>query len=111
MYSDVKSVQILVSLLKQHSIKYLVLSPGNRDVPIVHSVENDDFFECYSITDERSAGFFAIGLIHKYSCPVAICCTSGTAVCNYASAVNEAIIRNFRYLSLLLTEIHFILIN
>ena len=90
MYTDVKNVQILVSLLKQFNIRHLVLSPGNRNVPFVHSVENDGFFSCYSITDERSAGFFAIGLIHQHNEPVAICCTSGTAVCNYASAVNEA---------------------
>ncbi len=90
MVSDVKNVQILVAILKQYNIKQLVLSPGNRDVPFVHSVENDPFFECYSITDERSAAFFAIGLIRKHCRPVGICCTSGTAVCNYASAVNEA---------------------
>lgn len=90
MYSDVKSVQILVALLKQYGVRHIVLSPGNRNVPIVHSVEEDDYFKCYSITDERSAGFFAIGLIHQCQEPVAICSTSGTAVCNYASAVNEA---------------------
>lgn len=90
MYSDVKNVQILIALLKEYGIRHIVLSPGNRNVPIAHSVEEDEFFHCYSITDERSAGFFAIGLIHKLHEPVVICCTSGTAVCNYASAVNEA---------------------
>lgn len=94
MYSDLKNVQILISLLKQYGVRHIVLSPGNRNVPIVHSVEEDDFFKCYSITDERSAGFFAIGLIHRCNEPVAICCTSGTAVCNYASAVNEAFYQN-----------------
>ena len=94
MYSDIKSVQILVALLKQYGIRHIVLSPGNRNVPIVHSVEEDDYFKCYSITDERSAGFFAIGLIHRVKEPVAICSTSGTAVCNYASAVNEAFYQN-----------------
>lgn len=90
MYSDIKSVQTLVALLKEYGVRHIVLSPGNRNVPIVHSVEQDDYFKCYSITDERSAGFFAIGLIHQCQEPVAICSTSGTAVCNYASAVNEA---------------------
>ncbi|MBE6535692.1 MAG: 2-succinyl-5-enolpyruvyl-6-hydroxy-3-cyclohexene-1-carboxylic-acid synthase [Ruminococcaceae bacterium] len=90
MYSDIKSVQILVSLLKQHNIRRVVLSPGNRNVPIAHSLEVDPFFETYSIVDERSAGFFGIGLIQRYREPVAICCTSGTAVCNYYSAVTEA---------------------
>jgi len=90
MYSNIKSVQILVALLKEYGIRHIVLSPGNRNVPIVHSVEEDDYFKCFSITDERSAAFFAIGLIHRLNEPVAICSTSGTAVCNYASAVNEA---------------------
>ena len=90
MYSDIKSVQILVSLLKQHNIRRVVLSPGNRNVPIAHSLESDPFFVTYSIVDERSAGFFGIGLIQRYREPVAICCTSGTAVCNYYSAVTEA---------------------
>lgn len=90
MYSDIKSVQILVALLKEHNIKRVVVSPGNRNVPIVHSLETDDFFTTYSVIDERSAGFYGIGLIHKYREPVAICCTSGTAVCNYYSAISEA---------------------
>ena len=90
MYSDIKSVQILVALLKAHGIKHIVCSPGNRNVPIVHSVESDSFFKTYSVVDERSAGFFGIGLIQRYKEPVAICCTSGTAVCNYYSAIVEA---------------------
>lgn len=90
MYSDIKSVQILISLLQQHNIRRVVLSPGNRNVPIAHSLESDPFFVTYSVVDERSAGFFGIGLIQRYREPVAICCTSGTAVCNYYSAVTEA---------------------
>lgn len=90
MYSDIKSVQILVALLKQHNISKIVVSPGNRNVPIVHSLENDSFFTTYSVVDERSAAFFGIGLIQRYREPVAICCTSGTALCNYYSAVTEA---------------------
>lgn len=90
MYSDIKSVQIIVSLLKQHGIKHVVCSPGNRNVPIVHSMEQDPYFQTYSVVDERSAAFFGIGLIHRYNEPVALCCTSGTAVCNYYSGIVEA---------------------
>lgn len=89
-YSLKENVRVLVSLLKAYQIKDIVLSSGNRNVPFVHLVENDNFFTCYSIVDERSAGFFAIGLIEKLNRPVAICCTSGTAVCNYTSPVAEA---------------------
>ena len=39
MYTKLVNVQIIISLLKQHGVRYLVLSPGNRDIPFVHSVE------------------------------------------------------------------------
>ncbi len=90
MYSDIKSVQIIVALLKKYNIKHIVISPGNRHSSFVRSVEGDDFFTCYSVVDERSAGFFAIGLIKELRVPVAISCTSGTAVSNYISPMSEA---------------------
>lgn len=90
MYSDLKSVQIIISLLKKYKIKNIVISAGTRHTPLVHSLENDTFFNCYSIVDERSASFFAIGLIEYLQEPVAICSTSGTAAANYMSAANEA---------------------
>lgn len=55
MYSTIKSVQLLTALLKKYNINKLVLSPGGSDIPIIHSLENDDFFECHSVVDERSA--------------------------------------------------------
>lgn len=93
MYTDIKHVQILIALLKKYGIRHLVLSPGTRNLPLVHSVENDSDFTCYSIVDERSAAFFAIGLIQELRQPVAICCTSSTASCNYHSAIAEAFYR------------------
>ena len=89
-YSLKENVRVLVALLKAYGIKYIVLSPGNRNIALAHMLEKDDFFTCYSIVDERSAGFFALGLIERLNCPAAICCTSGTAICNYTSAVSEA---------------------
>ncbi len=90
MYTKIKNVQILVSLLKQHHIRHLVLSAGTRHVPLAHSVENDDYFHCYSVVDERSAGYFALGLAKELGEPVAIACTSSTATCNYVPPVAEA---------------------
>jgi 2-succinyl-5-enolpyruvyl-6-hydroxy-3-cyclohexene-1-carboxylate synthase len=89
-YTDSKSIQILISLLKSYNIDHVVIAPGTRALPFVHSIENDQFFSCFSITDERSAGYFALGLIQELNRPVAVCCTSGTAVCNLLSATNEA---------------------
>lgn len=93
-YSDIKSVQALIIMLKEYGIKKIVLSPGMRNVPIVHSVEQDDYFQCYSMVDERSGAYFAMGLAQASGEPVAICCTSGTAAVNYSPAVNEAFFQN-----------------
>jgi 2-succinyl-5-enolpyruvyl-6-hydroxy-3-cyclohexene-1-carboxylate synthase len=90
MYSDNKLIVQLVSLLKEYEIRHIVLSPGSRHFPLTHSLQNDKFFKLYSIVDERSAAFFALGLIQKYNCTVAVACTSGSAITNYCSAVSEA---------------------
>jgi len=90
MYTDNASVQILISLLKRYGVKYAVLSPGSRNVPVVHSMEQDPYFKCYSIVDERSAAYFAMGLALETKEPVLISCTSGTASANYTSAICEA---------------------
>lgn len=90
MYTEIKSYQIVIQLLKERGIRHCVLSAGSRNVPFVHSVEEDPFFTCYSITDERSAGYFALGLSQRLNEPVVISCTASTASCNYWPAVAEA---------------------
>jgi len=90
MYSEKRNVLQLIALLKAHGVTHVVLSPGNRSVPLTESFGRDPDFTCYSVVDERSAAFFALGVIQKLQKPVAICCTSGTAVMNYGSAVAEA---------------------
>lgn len=90
MFSTKKNVLQLLSLLKAHSIKRFVVSPGSRHIPIVLSMESDPFFELYSVVDERSASFFALGLIQRFEEPVGVICTSGTASANYCSAISEA---------------------
>lgn len=94
MYTEVKSYQIIIALLKKYGIKHLVLSAGSRNVPLVHSVEEDPFFHCYSVVDERSAGYFALGLSQQINEPVLISCTSSTATANYWPAVAEAFYQN-----------------
>ena len=60
MYSSIRSVQILVSLMKQFDVKDIVLSPGGSSIPLIHSIETDEYFNCYSVVDERSAAYFAM---------------------------------------------------
>ena len=90
MYSDNPIILQLISLLKQFNIRKIVISPGGRHVQLSLSLEADPFFQLYSVVDERSAAFFALGLIMETGEPVAIACTSGTACINYSSGVAEA---------------------
>lgn len=94
MYTEVKSYQFIIAMLKEKNIRNCVLSAGSRNLPFVHSVEEDDFFNCYSVVDERSAGYFALGLAQQLNEPVVISCTSSTATCNYWPPVAEAFYQN-----------------
>lgn len=90
MYTDKKNILQLVALLKAHRIQKIVLCPGSRNIPIVQTLVNIPEFTCYPVTDERSAGFFALGLALNGGSPAAVCCTSGTALLNIHPAVAEA---------------------
>lgn len=69
-------------------------------MPLAHSVENDPYFVCHSVVDERSAGYYAIGLSKELNEPVAITCTSSTATCNYVPPIAEAFYQNIPLLIL-----------
>lgn len=90
MFVNDKMVLQLVALLKKFGIRKIVVSPGSRHNKLINSLQIDAFFELYLIVDERSAGFFALGLIQESGEPVAVACSSGTACMNYGSAVVEA---------------------
>ena len=90
MYSNKKSIQQLLALMLEHGVTNVVLSPGSRNAPLIHTFSQHPQLTCYTIVDERSAAYFALGLILKTQKPVAVCCTSGTALLNYSSATAEA---------------------
>ena len=90
MISDKKSVQDLLHIFLEKEITHLVFSPGSRNAPLAISFFNHPKFTCYTVPDERSAAFFALGMAQQLKKPVAICCTSGTAALNYSSAICEA---------------------
>ena len=90
MYTDKKNILQLIALLHEHGVNKVVLCPGSRNAPIVHSLSTNPDFTCYPATDERSAGFFAIGLSLNGGTPVAVCCTSGSALVNLHHAIAEA---------------------
>ena len=90
MYSNKENVNILTALLVGHGIRHVVVCPGSRNAPIVHNLTECPDITCHSVTDERSAGFYALGLSLARRETVAVCVTSGTALLNLAPAVAEA---------------------
>lgn len=90
MYSNKENVNILTSLLVAHGVHHAVVCPGSRNSPIVHNLNECPEIQCYPVTDERSAGFYALGMIQALNEPVVVCVTSGTALLNLAPAFAEA---------------------
>ncbi len=80
----------LIDSLHQQGVNEAVICPGSRNAPIMLALVRHGGFQCYSIADERSAGFFGLGRALKTNKPVIICCTSGSAGLNFAPAVVEA---------------------
>ncbi len=89
-YSEIPSAQILVLLFKSRGVKNIVISPGSRNAPLTLSFSKNPDFNCFSIVDERCAAFFAMGMARQLQEPVAVLCTSGSALLNYFPAVAEA---------------------
>lgn len=93
MYSDKINVNILTSLMVAHGVTTVVICPGSRNAPLAHNFASCPDMYCVAATDERSAGFYALGLALASEHPVAVCVTSGSALLNLAPAVAEAYYR------------------
>lgn len=87
---EIPLAQSLIQIFKAKHIQHIIISPGSRNAPLTIGFASDPFFTCYSIADERSAAFFAMGIAQQLQKPTAIVCTSGSAVLNYYPAVAEA---------------------
>ena len=74
-------------------VRHAVMSPGSRNAPLIISFARNAKIKKWIIPDERSAGFIALGIAQKRKEPVVLCCTSGTALLNYAPAIAEAYYR------------------
>ncbi|MDX9964094.1 2-succinyl-5-enolpyruvyl-6-hydroxy-3-cyclohexene-1-carboxylic-acid synthase [Desulfobacter postgatei] len=94
MISTKRHVQQLASLFLSKKIFDIVLCPGSRNGPLIHTLAGCGQFDCRVIVDERSAGYFALGLAQAKENPVVIVCSSGTATINFAPAVAEAFYQN-----------------
>lgn len=87
---NIENIRIIVELLKQNNIRQIVISPGGTNIPFVKAVQDDNFFTCYSVVDERSAIYFAIGLYLQTGEIIATSCTSAQATRNYIPGLTEA---------------------
>ena len=94
MISDKKSVQYIISFLKQKGILDVVLCPGSRNAPFILSFSEDSHFQITSYFDEKVAAFMALGIAKSKQKPVVLVCTSGSALLNFAPAIVEAYYQN-----------------
>ena len=76
--------------LASNGVTDVVISPGSRSTPLALLATAHDEIKEHVLVDERSAGYFALGIAKETKHPVALVCTSGTAVANYLPAVVEA---------------------
>ncbi|RLZ09847.1 2-succinyl-5-enolpyruvyl-6-hydroxy-3-cyclohexene-1-carboxylic-acid synthase [Faecalibacter macacae] len=88
------NVQLIAETFLAFGIDHIVLSPGSRNGALTMQFANDNRFKTYSVVDERSAGFVALGIAQQIKKPVVVCCTSGSATANYYPAVTEAFFQN-----------------
>lgn len=103
-YSSERSIQILISLLKQHGIKKVIASPGTTNLTFVASIQQDPWFEIYSSVDERSAAYIACGMAAESGEPVVLTCTGATASRNYMPGLTEAYYRKLPVLAVTATQ-------
>lgn len=99
-YTNERTVQIILSLLKAHGVKKVVASPGTTNLSLVASMQQDPYFEMYSSVDERSAAYIACGLSLESGEPVVITCTGATASRNYMPGLTEAFYRKLPIIAL-----------
>ncbi len=83
-------VHAIVQTFFQAGIEDVVISPGSRSTPLAYAFSQTDGFNTYLQIDERSAGFFALGMAKAKKSPVLLLCTSGTAAANFFPAIVEA---------------------
>lgn len=102
--SEERNVLMLMSLMKAHNVKKVVVSPGTTNISLVYSLQQDKYFELYSAYDERSAAYMACGMAAESGEPVALSCTQATASRNYFPGLTEAYYRKLPILAITSTQ-------
>lgn len=99
-YTSEVNVQLLISLMKAHGIRKIIISPGTTNVALSASVRLDPYFQLFSSTDERSAAYMACGMAAESGEPVALSCTGATASRDYLPGLTEAYYRKLPVLAI-----------
>jgi len=94
MYPKKELAQLVIAACQQFNVETVVISPGSRNAPLTIGFSNHPEIETLSIVDERCAAFFALGIAQQKQKPVAVLCTSGSALLNYYPAISEAFYSN-----------------
>ena len=94
MYPKKELAQLVIAACHQFEIDTVVISPGSRNAPLTVGFSNHKDFKTISLVDERCAAFFALGIAQQTKRPVAVLCTSGSALLNYYPAIAEAFYSN-----------------
>lgn len=89
-YPKIPLAQSLIQICLAKGITTIIISPGSRNAPLTIGFASNPDFQCYSIADERAAAFFGLGIAQQTNKPVALVCTSGSALLNYYPALAEA---------------------
>lgn len=89
-----QGIKNIPEICGQHGVHKVIIAPGSRNAPLIFAFTAHPELECLSITDERSAAYFALGIAQQSHEAVALICTSGTAVLNFAPAIAEAFYQN-----------------
>ncbi len=89
-YPKIPLAQSIIEICLAQGVTHIVISPGSRNAPLTIGFVSNPKFTCYSVADERSAAFFALGIAQQTKLPVALVCTSGSALLNYYPAIAEA---------------------
>jgi 2-succinyl-5-enolpyruvyl-6-hydroxy-3-cyclohexene-1-carboxylate synthase len=80
----------IAALCAKKKLTHAILCPGSRSAPLVLAFSRHPDIRSWSISDERSAAFLALGMARQTKLPTVLVCTSGTAAYNFAPAVAEA---------------------
>ena len=99
-----KNIDFVIQLLKENGLNQIVISPGGTNIAFINKVQDDPFFTCYSVVDERSAMYFAIGLFLQTGIPVVTSCTSAQATRNYIPGLTEAFYKKVPILAITMAK-------